>query len=108
MKLDRVSPLAVPVMVLIGKENLPQGSVDDALLLEAGELGGRGDAGRGVAGVTGMVRSLIAGLALMAAVLMPASPRAETFNFVDDALSIETLVNEHYAYLDGCLAGTSR
>ena len=40
VKLDRVSPLAVPVMVLIGKENLPQGSVDDALLLEAESLAG--------------------------------------------------------------------
>ncbi|MFN2274942.1 MAG: DNA ligase-associated DEXH box helicase, partial [Anaerolineales bacterium] len=38
VKLDRVSPLAVPVMVMIGRESLPQGSVDDALLLEAEAL----------------------------------------------------------------------
>ena len=33
--LDRVSPLAVPVMVMIGREAVPQGAVDDDLLLEA-------------------------------------------------------------------------
>jgi len=33
--LDRVSPLAVPVMTMIGREAVPQGAVDDALLLEA-------------------------------------------------------------------------
>jgi ATP-dependent Lhr-like helicase len=33
--LDRVSPLAVPVLVMIGRESLPQGSADDELLLEA-------------------------------------------------------------------------
>jgi ATP-dependent Lhr-like helicase len=33
--LDRISPLAVPVMVLIGREHVPQGSADDALLTEA-------------------------------------------------------------------------
>jgi len=38
VELDRVSPLAVPVMVMIGRESLPQGSVDDALLLEAEAL----------------------------------------------------------------------
>ncbi|WP_170002359.1 ligase-associated DNA damage response DEXH box helicase [Pseudopontixanthobacter vadosimaris] len=38
VELDRVSPLAVPVMVVIGRENLPQGSVDDDLLLEAESL----------------------------------------------------------------------
>jgi ATP-dependent Lhr-like helicase len=38
VRLDRVSPLAVPVMVMIGRESLPQGSVDDALLLEAEAL----------------------------------------------------------------------
>jgi len=46
VKLDRVSPLAVPVMVMIGREALPQGSVDDDLLLEAETLAGeamRGD-----------------------------------------------------------------
>jgi len=35
VKLDRVSPLAVPVMVMIGRENLPSGAADDDLLLEA-------------------------------------------------------------------------
>lgn len=36
--LDRVSPLAVPVMVMIGRESVPQGAIDDALLLEAENL----------------------------------------------------------------------
>jgi ATP-dependent Lhr-like helicase len=40
VRLDRVSPLAVPVMVMIGRESLPQGSVDDELLLEAETLAG--------------------------------------------------------------------
>lgn len=40
VKLDRVSPLAVPVMVMIGRESLPQGAVDDELLLEAESLAG--------------------------------------------------------------------
>ena len=35
MKLERVSPLAVPVMVMIGREAVPQGAVDEDLLLEA-------------------------------------------------------------------------
>ncbi len=38
VRLDRVSPLAVPVMVMIGRESLPQGAVDDELLLEAEQL----------------------------------------------------------------------
>ena len=38
VELDRVSPLAVPVMIMIGRESMPQGSVDDALLLEAESL----------------------------------------------------------------------
>ena len=38
VKLDRVSPLAVPVMVMIGRESTPQGAVDDELLLEAEDL----------------------------------------------------------------------
>ena len=38
--LERVSPLAVPVMVMIGRERLPEGSADDALLLEAETLAG--------------------------------------------------------------------
>ena len=36
--LDRVSPLAVPVLVLIGRERVTQGSTDDALLIEAEAL----------------------------------------------------------------------
>jgi ATP-dependent Lhr-like helicase len=46
VKLDRVSPLAVPVMVMIGRESLPQGAADEELLLEAETLAGaamRGD-----------------------------------------------------------------
>ncbi|HUQ14044.1 MAG TPA: ligase-associated DNA damage response DEXH box helicase [Novosphingobium sp.] len=38
VKLDRVSPMAVPVMVMIGRESLPQGAADDELLLEAETL----------------------------------------------------------------------
>ncbi|WP_419956948.1 ligase-associated DNA damage response DEXH box helicase [Qipengyuania oceanensis] len=40
VKLDRVSPLAVPVMTMIGREAMPQGAVDDELLLEAETLAG--------------------------------------------------------------------
>ncbi len=40
VKLDRVSPLAVPVMTMIGRESMPQGSVDEELLLEADSLAG--------------------------------------------------------------------
>jgi ATP-dependent Lhr-like helicase len=36
--LDRVSPLAVPVLVMIGRERLPTGAADDELLLEAESL----------------------------------------------------------------------
>ncbi|QLC25265.1 ligase-associated DNA damage response DEXH box helicase [Parasphingopyxis algicola] len=36
--LPRVSPLAVPVLVLIGREHVAQGTVDDALLIEAESL----------------------------------------------------------------------
>jgi ATP-dependent Lhr-like helicase len=36
--LDRVSPLAVPVLVMIGRESLPQGQADDELLFEAENL----------------------------------------------------------------------
>lgn len=35
VELERVSPLAVPVMTMIGREAVPQGAVDDELLLEA-------------------------------------------------------------------------
>ena len=31
----RVTPLAVPVLVMIGRESVAQGTVDDALLIEA-------------------------------------------------------------------------
>ncbi len=37
-RLPRVSPLAVPVLVLIGREHVAQGTVDDALLIEAEAL----------------------------------------------------------------------
>jgi len=36
--LDRVSPMAVPVLVIIGRERMAQGSADDALLIEAESL----------------------------------------------------------------------
>jgi ATP-dependent Lhr-like helicase len=36
--LDRVSPLAVPVLTLIGRERVATGTVDDALLVEAEAL----------------------------------------------------------------------
>lgn len=36
--LERVSPLAVPVLVLIGRERVAQGTVDDDLLIEAEAL----------------------------------------------------------------------
>lgn len=38
--LDRVSPLAVPVLVMVGREATPQGQADDELLLEAESLAG--------------------------------------------------------------------
>ena len=38
--LDRVSPMAVPVMTMIGREAVPQGAVDEELLLEAETLAG--------------------------------------------------------------------
>ncbi|MGV3481383.1 MAG: DNA ligase-associated DEXH box helicase, partial [Sphingobium sp.] len=36
--LPRVTPLAVPVLVMIGREHVPQGTVDDELLVEAEAL----------------------------------------------------------------------
>jgi ATP-dependent Lhr-like helicase len=39
VRLDRVSPMAVPVLVMIGRESLPSGAADDELLLEAESLG---------------------------------------------------------------------
>jgi ATP-dependent Lhr-like helicase len=38
VQLDRVTPLAVPVMVMIGRETLPAGAADDDLLVEAESL----------------------------------------------------------------------
>lgn len=35
VRLDRISPLAVPVLIIVGRENTPSASSDDALLLEA-------------------------------------------------------------------------
>ena len=43
VKLDRVSPLAVPVLVMIGREASPRASVDDELLIEAESARRRGD-----------------------------------------------------------------
>jgi ATP-dependent Lhr-like helicase len=40
IKLDRVSPMAVPLMAMIGRESVAKGSVDDALLVEAESLAG--------------------------------------------------------------------
>jgi ATP-dependent Lhr-like helicase len=37
-ELDRVSPLAVPVLVMIGRERTAQGLTEDTLLLEAESL----------------------------------------------------------------------
>jgi ATP-dependent Lhr-like helicase len=36
--LSRVSPLAVPVLVIVGRENTPSGDADDDLLIEAESL----------------------------------------------------------------------
>ena len=38
VRASRVTPLAVPLMVVIGRESLPAGSADDALLIEAEAL----------------------------------------------------------------------
>ncbi len=38
--LDRISPMAVPLMVMIGRESVAQGSADDTLLIEAESLAG--------------------------------------------------------------------
>jgi len=40
VELERVSPLAVPVMTMIGREAVPQGAIDEELLLEAETLAG--------------------------------------------------------------------
>ncbi|NBS24128.1 MAG: DEAD/DEAH box helicase [Altererythrobacter sp.] len=50
VELERVSPLAVPVMTMIGREAVPQGAIDEELLLEVETLAGeamRLDADRG-------------------------------------------------------------
>ncbi len=36
--LDKVSPLAVPVLIMIGRENVAQHETEDAMLIEAEEL----------------------------------------------------------------------
>ncbi|HEX8216686.1 MAG TPA: DNA ligase-associated DEXH box helicase, partial [Allosphingosinicella sp.] len=38
VELERVSPLAVPVLVMIGRERTAQGLTDDALLIDAESL----------------------------------------------------------------------
>ena len=38
VELDRVSPMAVPVLVMIGRERTATGTVDDSLLIEAESL----------------------------------------------------------------------
>ena len=38
VSLDRVSPMAVPVLVIVGRERTAQGTADDALLIEAEAL----------------------------------------------------------------------
>ncbi|WP_228242645.1 ligase-associated DNA damage response DEXH box helicase [Porphyrobacter sp. GA68] len=35
VRLDRISPLAVPVLIIVGRENTPSATSDDALLVEA-------------------------------------------------------------------------
>ncbi|MEO9462010.1 MAG: ligase-associated DNA damage response DEXH box helicase [Marinomonas sp.] len=40
VELERVSPMAVPTMTMIGREAVPQGAVDEELLLEAETLAG--------------------------------------------------------------------
>ena len=36
--LDRVSPMAVPVLIMIGRETVAQGAAEDAMLIEAEAL----------------------------------------------------------------------
>ena len=38
VRLDRISPISVPVLSMIGRERLPSGSADDELLAEAESL----------------------------------------------------------------------
>jgi ATP-dependent Lhr-like helicase len=35
---DRITPMAVPLMVIVGREALPAGSADEAILIEAEAL----------------------------------------------------------------------
>jgi len=35
---DRITPMAVPLMVIVGREAAPEGSADEALLVEAEAL----------------------------------------------------------------------
>ncbi len=38
VKLDRVSPMAVPVLVIVGRERTATGTADDSILIEAESL----------------------------------------------------------------------
>jgi ATP-dependent Lhr-like helicase len=38
VELERVSPLAVPLLVMVGRESVPAGMADEELLLEAESL----------------------------------------------------------------------
>jgi ATP-dependent Lhr-like helicase len=38
VRLDRISPMAVPVLSMIGRESLPSGAADAEMLLEAESL----------------------------------------------------------------------
>lgn len=40
VEVERVTPLAVPVLVMIGRESVSDGTADDELVLEAESLGG--------------------------------------------------------------------
>jgi len=38
VEVDRITPMAVPLMVIVGRESAPEGSADEALLVEAEAL----------------------------------------------------------------------
>jgi ATP-dependent Lhr-like helicase len=38
VEVDRITPMAVPLMVIVGREARPEGSADEALLIEAEAL----------------------------------------------------------------------
>ena len=38
VEVDRITPMAVPLMVIVGREAAPEGSADEALLIEAEAL----------------------------------------------------------------------